>query len=148
GLLWDALQNCGQPWIPSTLLGMFYPLHLIFLAVDVDTGFLWLAAVHLAIGGAGTYLLAREYGVRPAAALCGALVFELGGTAVTLATWLPSSILGIYVWIPAALLLTERIIKAPTARRVVGLGVVLTLELLPGYPQIVLFTYQLIALRV
>lgn len=148
GLLWNALQNCGQPFIPSTLLGLFYPLHLIFLAVDIDTGFLLLAALHLTIGGIGSYLLARQYGARPAAAFCGAASFLLSGSVLTLTTWLPSSILGIYVWIPFAFLFCERIIAAPSMGDAVGLGVVLTLELLPGYPQILVYTYQLLALRV
>ena len=29
-----ACARCGQPFVPSTLMGMFYPLHLVFLAVD------------------------------------------------------------------------------------------------------------------
>lgn len=148
GLLWNPLQNCGQPFVPSTLLGLFYPLHLVFLAVDVDTGFLLLAALHLAIGGIGTYLLARHYGVRPAAAFCGAAAFQLSGSVITLTTWLPSSILGIYVWIPFAFLFCERILAAPTVGGAVALGVVLTLQLLAAYPQLLVFTYQLLALRV
>src|SRR5689334_1157387 len=40
GLLWNPFQNCGQPFLPSTLVGLLYPLHALFLLVDPDTGFL------------------------------------------------------------------------------------------------------------
>jgi hypothetical protein len=148
GLLWNRLQNCGQPFLPSTLMGVFYPLHIIFLVFDIDTGFLVMAALHLSIGGIGTYLLCRELDLSRVASLCGAFCFSIGGTSITLATWLPTTILGVYVWMPAATLLCERLLKAPRVATALGLGTILTLQLLPGYPQILLFTYQFIALRV
>jgi|GEM_PF-1319424 len=148
GLLWNNLQNCGQPFVPSTLLGLFYPLHAVFLVVDVETGLLVLTALHLAVGGVGAYCLCRELGLSGVAAMCGALTFEVSGPTVLLAGWLPTSILGIYVWIPVAMLLLERIIQVPSIGKGMWLAVVLTLELLPGYPQILFFTYQIIGLRV
>jgi hypothetical protein len=148
GLLWNALQNCGQPFVPSTLLGLFYPLHLVFLAVDVDTGFLLLTVLHLAIGGLGGYLLARHFEIGRTAAFCGAAAFQLSGSTIALATWLPSSILGIYVWVPFVVLCVEHILVAPTVAAAVALGIALTLQILPGYPQIVVFTGEIVALRV
>ena len=148
GLLWNNLQNCGQPFVPSTLLGLFYPPHALFLILDIDTGFLALTALHLAVGGIGAYYLSRQLGLSRVAAACAALTFEVSGPTVYLAGWLPTSILGVYVWIPVAMLLLERIIKEPTAGKGIWLGIVLTLELLPGYPQILVFTYQIVGLRV
>ncbi len=148
GLLWNSLQNCGQPFLPSTLLGLPYPMHLVFLFFDLDTGIFLSVAVHMAIGGIGAYFLAREIGLGRIAALCAALAFELSGSTVAIATWVPTTILGIYVWIPTALLVCERILKAPTLAKGACLGLVLTLQLLAGYPQVLLFTYELLALRV
>ena len=148
GLFWNSLQNCGQPFLPSTLLGLPYPLHALFLVFDLDTGLFVSVAVHLAIGGIGAYFLAREVGLGRVAALCAAIAFELSGSTIAIATWVPTTILGIYVWIPTALLLCERILKSPTLAKGVGLGLVLTLQLLAGYPQVLLFTYEFIALRI
>jgi hypothetical protein len=64
-----------------------------------------------------------------------------------LAAWAPMQ-LASYTWMPVALWCTERLIRAPTPRRAVVLAAVLALQLLPGFPQLVLLTYQLIALRV
>ena len=142
GLLWNNLQDCGRPFVPSTQLGLFYPLHALFLIVGLDTGFLLVTLLHLAIAGVGTYYLCREYGVGALGALCAALNFQVSGPTVYLAGWLPTSILGVYVWMPVAMLLLERLLKAPSIGKGIWLGVVLTLQLLPGMPQILLFTYQ------
>jgi hypothetical protein len=147
GLLWNPFQNCGQPFLPSTLVGLLYPLHALFLVLDVEAGFLVLAALHLALAGVFAFFLCREYGLGRTGAMCGGLAFMLGGSALALAVWLPTTILGPYVWIPASLYMTERILRAPSAWGAVGLGMSLTLGLLPGYPQISFFTYQLVLLR-
>src|SRR5215813_10403187 len=65
GLLWNPLQNCGQPFPPATALSAFYPLHLVFLIADVDRGVLVIAFLHLVIAALGTYLLCREIGAVP-----------------------------------------------------------------------------------
>src|SRR5579862_4397724 len=147
GLLWNPFQNCGQPFLPSTLVGLFYPLNAVFLLFHPDTAYYVIVAVHLALGGGFAFFLCREYGLGAIGALSGALAFMLGGSTLALAGWLPSTILGPYVWMPAALWTAERTLKTPTAGHAIALGVCLTLGLLPGYPQILVFTYQLIALR-
>jgi hypothetical protein len=148
GLLWNPLQNCGQPFLPNTLLGMFYPLNWLLFVVDVDVGFHLLAVIHLAMGAGGTYLLCRQLGAGRVGALVGGLCFGLGGLSVELAMWQSSNVLGIYVWIPWALWSCERILAAPSVRNGVALGVVLALQILGAYPQILLFTCQVIGLRV
>src|SRR5262249_10212505 len=71
GLLWNPLQNCGQPFPPATALSAFYPLHLVFLVVDVDRGVRVIAFLHLVLAALGTYLLCREIGLGRPAAFCG-----------------------------------------------------------------------------
>jgi hypothetical protein len=148
GFLWNSLQNCGQPFLPSTPPGTLYPLNLLFLPFGLVAGFPAMAALHLAIGAAGVYALCRELGTRPMAALCGALAFELSGSAVTLATWLPTANLGAYVWLPVAMAVLERLLKHATPGVALALGGVLALQLLAGSPQVALFTDQVIGLRV
>ena len=147
GLLWNRLQNCGQPFLPSTPPGTLYPLNALFLVFGLDRGWPAAAVLHLTIGGAGLFLLVRGYGVHRLPALCGAYVFALGGVAIDLAGWLPTANLGAYAWIPVALACVERLLEGPTLERALWLGGVLTLQLLAGSPQTSFFTYQVIALR-
>jgi hypothetical protein len=147
GLLWNRLQNCGQPFLPGTVVALFYPLNVLFLVLDTHFAFVVIAAIHLFIGGIGSYALCREYGLTRPAALCGAIGFELSGDAMGLALWLPTTNLGVYAWLPLALLCCERILQRPTCPRVIALAGVLTLQLLLGQPQYLLFTYDFIVLR-
>lgn len=147
GLWWNPYQNSGQPFFGISSSGPLYPLNLFFLVLPSDRALLAVTVGNLAIAGIGMYFLMRELGVGRAAALCGALAFELGTATIDLTTWGPQ-MAGTFVWMPAALLFCERLLRAPTLGNAVGLGVVLMLALLPGFPQCVFFTYQVIALRV
>jgi len=146
GLLWNTLQNCGEPFIPATAVGMFYPLHWLFIFVDIPIGFLLLAGAHLAIAGLGAYFLCREMQLGRLASLCGAIAWQISGPVAMIAAW-STFIMGTYVWLPAALLFCERLLTRPSVANAIGLGIVLTLQLLPGYPQVLFFTYQLLMLR-
>jgi hypothetical protein len=148
GLLWNSLQNCGQPFLPSTPPGMLYPLNALFLVFGLDRGWAAAAVLHMAIGGAGLFYLCRGYGLGRQASLCGAYVFAVGGLGMGMAAWVPTSNLGAYVWIPVAIAGVERVFRHPTVGRGLWLGTALTLQLLAGCPQISLFTYQVIALRI
>jgi membrane protein YfhO len=147
GLLWNRLQNCGQPFLASTLVGLYYPPHALAAVLGPERGMFAIAVLHFTIAGIGTYALCRELGLRRGAALCGAVVFEIGGAAIHLGTWLPYSLLGVYAWMPVAVWRTERLLRVPTVGNGIVLGLVLTLQLLIGYPQLLVFTYQVVALR-
>src|SRR5262249_50231439 len=101
---------------------------------------------NLVIGGLGTYALERELEVSPVAALGGALAFVLGSAAYQLTTWMPT-IQAPYVWMPWAMWCCERLLRAPRPREALLLGLALAAGLLPGHSQFVLFTCQLLALR-
>jgi hypothetical protein len=145
GLLWTPLQNCGQPF--AAFNGLLYPPHWLPVLFGPDAGLRLLIGANLLLGGVFAYLLGRELGARPAAALAGALTFELGNTATQVATWTPL-VLEPFMWFPAVLLCIERLLRAPSARWSVALGAACCLALLPAWPQLVMFLYQLVALRV
>ena len=147
GLLWNPFQNCGQPFFGNSQTGLLYPANLLFLLLGPDAALRGVLLVNLLVAGVSTYFLCREIGVGPLGALAGALAFELGNSTLDLTTWGPT-MAGPYVWLPAGMLFSERILRAPTARNTAGLGVVFALAVLPGYVQPVFLAYQLIGLRV
>ena len=146
GLFWNSFQNCGQPFFANPSAGTLYPLHWLFLVFGPDRGQFVQVTLHLAIGGIGMYWLCRVVGARPLGALCGGLAFGLGGTTILLASWMPF-IIAPFAWMPAAMAAAERVLRRPTFAGAVLLGVLLTLQLLPGYPQINFFTYMAIGVR-
>jgi hypothetical protein len=147
GLLWNPWQNCGQPSFGISSTGAFYPPNLFFLLTDPDSALRLVTVVNFAVAGISAYALGRQLDLGRVGALCMALTFELGTATVDLGTWGPQ-MGSTFVWMPAALFFCERLLRAPTYPGAVGLGVCLALPLLPGFPQVVFFTYQVIALRV
>ena len=147
GLLWNPFQDCGQPFFAFSITGLLYPVNWVFAILSREPALLTSMTVNLAIGGLGAWWLGREMGLSRPAALAGGLAFAYGCGALLLAAWSPMHI-GPYVWMPVALAATERLLHAPSPRRGALLGLVLTLQLLPGFPQTSFFTYQVVALRV
>jgi hypothetical protein len=146
GLLWNRYQDCGQPFFAISQTGLLYPVNLLFALLERDPALAAVAFVNLCIGGIGAYLLCNELRLGVLPALSGALLFQLGATSSMLAAWSPMHIAP-FVWMPLALWRVERLLRDPSAANVIWLGVVLTLQLLPGFPQTSFFTYQVIALR-
>src|SRR5262245_15736576 len=100
GLFWHALQNCGQPFFVGDQVGLLYPANLLFLVLGPDAALRGIIFFNLLVAGLSTYLLCRELGAGPLAALGGALAFQLGSTSVRLMTWTPI-VTGPYSWMPA-----------------------------------------------
>lgn len=146
GLLWNPYQSCGEPFFANTAMGLLYPLHLLFLVLEPNRALHVVLIANMVIGATGMLLLLRQLGLGWIAAVGGALVFELGDPMSQLTGWSPMQS-GPWAWLPWALLLCERLLRAPSGRRIAALAVVLTLELLPGWVLITALTYQLIALR-
>ncbi|HJQ83187.1 MAG TPA: YfhO family protein [Candidatus Binatia bacterium] len=146
GLAWNPYQNCGQPFFGISSTGLLYPGNVFFLLFDADRALLAVTVFNMTVAGVGTFLLLREMGTSVVAAFCGALAFQLGPSTVTNNTWTPL-VGGPYAWLPAAMLCGERLLRRPTLAGATALGLILSVALLPGFPQVVLFTYQLLALR-
>ena len=146
GLLWNPFQSCGEPFFANPTTGLFYPPHLLFLILEPNTAVHAVLIVNMVIGAVGMLLLARVSGLGWAAAMAGALVFELGDPMSQLTGWSPTHN-GPWAWLPWALLLCERLLRVPSRRGVVALALILALELFPGWVVIAVLTYQVIALR-
>ena len=146
GLLWNPFQNCGEPFFGMSQTGLLYPPYLLFLILDPDRALRGVLLVHLAIGGIGSFLLCRELGARPLAALAGGLAFEMGNAMVGLTISSPTHGAP-YAWMPAALWCCERALRTLEVRRAAVLAVVLAIAILPGMPQTVFFIYEVILLR-
>ncbi len=147
GLLWNPYQDCGQPFFGNSQTGVLYPVNIVFAVLPREPAVIVSAIVNLTIAGVGMFLLCRAMRIGRVASLCGALAFQLGWAASLLAAWSPTHIAP-FAWLPVAMWRVERLLRAPSRRAGMWLAAVLAIQLLPGFPQTVFFTYQLIALRV
>lgn len=146
GLLWNPYQSCGTPFFADVQTGLLYPPHWIFFLLPAGVALYLNIALHLAIAAAGMHALGRAYGLGAAASLGGALALQAGGATMSLAVWSPTHI-GPYAWIPLVLVCGERLLRRTDAKSALALAAALAVQLLPGFPQTVFFTCQLLALR-
>jgi hypothetical protein len=80
--LWNPYIWGGSPLLGGLNSGSFYPFTFLFAVLPAVAAFVAnLVSVYWA-GGLGLYALARQYRVRPMAALLGALTYMLSGTMV------------------------------------------------------------------
>ena len=146
GLLWDDLQNAGQPFIGMPQTAGFYPLtHPLSLLEPVQAQLVWIV-IHLAIAGIGAFLLARTMGLGRPQALVTLGVAQFGGLLPFMGLW-SATVFASFAWLPMALFTGERLFRNPTLVRAQAVGLVLTAQVLSGFPQIVVFTYLLLGLR-
>src|SRR6476659_5199482 len=59
GLLWNRLQNCGQPFFAISPVGLLYPPHVAALLLDPHRALRALFFLHLVLAGVGMYGLCR-----------------------------------------------------------------------------------------
>lgn len=146
GLFWSPMQDCGQPFLGSGTTGTLYPPFLFALLWNGDSALYALLFFNAAVGALGAFLLCRELGTGVVAALCAGLTFGCSNAICDVLTSTPL-VSGPYAWMPVALWCFERLLRMPSLKTGVQLGVVLTIALLPGHPQILLYIYQILALR-
>jgi len=147
GLLWNPFQSCGQPFFADIQVGLLYPLNWIFAFLPREAALLGLVMGNLTIAGIGMVCFCRTLGLNAAACLVGMITLQWSSGVLQLASWSPTHI-GTYAWLPVALWRTEVLIRKPSLRSAMWLGGVLSIQLLPGFPQFSMFTYQLILLSV
>ena len=139
--LWDPFTYCGRPFFADIQMQAFYPPLLATAALSNQIGqeslFFLLELdliAHIFVAGVLAFLLLRELGLRPPAAVLGAIVFELGGffasqtqhlVHTNAASWLPLAWLGV-------VMLSSKF----TWRRTALVALAFAMSFLAGYPPV------------
>ena len=133
--LWNPHQSSGTPYWANGSSAPLFPLHLLFVLLPAQLGFLVLPWLRLTIGGLGAWWLARELDVDHQPALLAALIFPLSGRLVGFLLYPMGNALCLVPWIFVA---CERL---ASGRRGVRLLAGLTgLQLLAGHPETAVMT--------
>ncbi|MFN8527853.1 MAG: hypothetical protein U0670_04500 [Anaerolineae bacterium] len=127
--LWRTYALSGAPLFGNPINPALYPVHWIVLIFPLPLALNFDILLHVLIAGIGVYLsLALIEGVRPAAALTGALLFELAPRLIQHISgghwWLVSSL----AWMPVAWFLFSAYWRTRRTPWAIGLGIVLALQ--------------------
>lgn len=132
--LWNPQDNGGVPILADASSSVLYPGKLVF-AVPCDFGrrFNLYLLLHALLAAAGSYGLARGWGISPQGAGLCALGYAFGGSVLfqyTNVIFLVGA-----AWLPLALLCAERMLVRRSPRHAVAMGATLALMTLGGDPQ-------------
>lgn len=141
--LWDFHQFAGTPFLGNLVDGIFYPPNALLVLLPTPLAFGLLMAVHLILGAAGLYRLARSYRLSRAASAIAACAYALS---FTLQSRVAAGHYGMVLTLcqaPLLLWLIRRLIEQPGPGRAVALALYATGAALGGHPP---FVYQLVCL--
>jgi len=142
--LWDRHMGMGYPLLADFQSAAFYPPHLFFLVVPFFTAIRVLYLFHYMVAAVGGYLLCRRWNYPPYLSLVGALLFTLGGTVISLTNLLNH--FQAAVWLPAVLLIGERLLLTQSWKNFLLLTLVLVLQFLAGSPEFYAMSMALLCL--
>ena len=128
--LWNNRTGHGYPTVGESQTGVFYPFHLLYAVLDLNTAYNVIQLAHYALAFVWCWLLARRWGSATLPACLAAIVYTYG--------WLPNRLCVEWAaigaaWLPAALWCGESFLQTASRRYLVTLSLVLGLQMLPGH---------------
>lgn len=132
--LWNPYQMLGHPLHASVLYGVLYPLNAARLVSSPAVAIEITIALHLFVGWCFAFWYGRALGLERLAAYCAATAFALAGNTVLNAVWFPP-VIGAMVWLPAALLAIEGIVRRQQRRWAGLLAIAVAMPVLSGWLQ-------------
>ena len=128
--LWNNRVGHGYPVVGESQTGLFYPFHLLYAVLGVNTAYNTVQLVHYVLAFVFTWRYARQMGLGDVSGWLVGLVYVYG--------WFPPrivlewAILG-GTWLPAALWVIERFLARPRCYDLLLLSLVLALQMLAGH---------------
>ena len=138
---WNPYLNFGQPLLANPNFLFFYPYTLFIILLPINLAYTMHYVLHFAVAAIGAYLLGRRWGQSYTAAFFAAFVFTFSGPVLSLGNFYNQ--VACSVWIPWALLLTERALEGRSWRPWILLTLVFALQFLAAEPFTQLATFAL-----
>ncbi len=141
--LWNNRTGNGYPTVGESQTGVFYPFHLVYGFLNLNTAYNAIQLVHYVIAFVGCWLLARRWGLETLPGCLAATVYTFG--------WLPPRLCVEWAaltaaWYPMALWCAESYLQTDRRRYLGLLSVVLAVQLLAGHFHLAFITQVTLAL--
>lgn len=134
---WNPHQFCGTPFFANFQSAVLYPVNLAIYWLDPPTQMDVFLYIHFLIAAVFGYLLGRKLKFSREASVISSLAFTFCGFMVT--RFGQPTLVSTASWLPAVVYFAEHLVESPTWRRAGLLAVALSLCILAGFPQLVLF---------
>lgn len=122
--VWNPHQGLGVPLVGDNETGIFHPLTFVHAVLPERAAWVVIATIKLWLAGAGAYWLARRTGVSAVASLAAGGAYMLAGVNVAFLLQAESNTMAL---LPLTLLAAMRLMDRPTAWRMLGLTLLMTI---------------------
>ncbi|MFA6567659.1 MAG: YfhO family protein [Victivallales bacterium] len=156
--LWNPYTRFGQPFIPTSLVGLFYPFTLLFYFLNTSLSIKLILNFHLFLSAFGLYVLSRQWKIGWASSVFISICFSFSTYMVA---QMEFPIFFACAWAPWVLLSVQLLLdgfaKPGTGwfrdlrlllPEIVMLSATMSMQFLSGYPQIFLYTLILCAILI
>ncbi len=131
--LWNPWLGNGAPLAANLQSAVFYPLNALYLVLPVEQAMGYTAVLHVMLAGLALYAWGRAFGLRPLAALVGALAFQLSQFLIARLGFV--SITATFPWTAVWLWRAEVFAQRRRPSDVVWLALSIGMGLLAGHAQ-------------
>jgi hypothetical protein len=136
---WNPHQFCGTPFFANFQSAVLYPVNLAIYWLDPATQMDVFLYVHFLIAAIFSYLLGRKLKFSREASVISSLTFTFCGFMVT--RFGQPTLVSTASWLPAVVYFGEHLVESPSLRRAGLLALALSVCILAGFPQLVLFVF-------
>jgi hypothetical protein len=140
--LWNPLNNCGLPFLAQWNTLTLYPGALCYLLLPLPWSLGLFMLLHLWLGGFGVYALARRWTELNFPAAVAGVAYAFHGLVQQSLMW-PNN-LAAFALLPWVVLTVETGVREGGRKHVVA-ALVGALQMLTGAPEVILFTWLLVA---
>jgi hypothetical protein len=131
--LWNADNYLGAPFIGNIQSAVFYPGNWLYYLWPGGAMYALRAWLQLLIAALGMYGLARQsFGTSRVGAHLAAITFTYGAFVIL---WLSWPLTSVAIWLPWLWWATARLMARPSARRIVGLALLVVISIFAGHPE-------------
>lgn len=139
--LWNPYQFTGTPLLAQIFTGVFYPLNIFFFIFDFNLTWGLLIFFQPILVSIFTYLFLRNLKISSLGSFVGGIIFAYSSFLMMRLEW---SIVGhTAAWLPLVLLSIDKIFEKNKFRWFLLLTISLTLSILAGYLQVIIYIYVL-----
>jgi hypothetical protein len=140
--LWDPYTSAGRPLGTMPVYALSFPLNFLLVLLPLDLGFSYLAAARLLIAAFGMFAFLRQLRVQNVAATVGAVAFAFNGFLVVWLNATAGVTLSVAPWVLWA---GERLVRRPSAGRVLLLGLAVAALISGGFLQVAIYVLYSLA---
>lgn len=140
--LWNPLSSCGLPFLAQWNTLVFYPGSLLYLLFPISWSLNFFCLGHLFFAGLSMYFLASRWTENRLAASVAGLAYVFNGLALGCLMW-PNNVAAL-AWMPLVVLCAEQA-WLRGGRSLVAAALVGAVQMLSGAPEIILFTWLIVA---